>query len=461
MLAWRRFVFALVLPALTLAGSSVARASETIEFAQAQPQAQPTPAPSPTPTATPAPSADAQPPAVEPIGNVATVTGIATVIRDKNSYPLRVRDDIYLNDIVQTSSNSALGITFNDATTFNLSAGAKITIDNYVYDDGGKQNSAIFDVGKGTVAFVAAAVAKTGDMKITTPTATLGIRGTTGVVDVPEGAAANRARNVNIQALSRRRRPGRPHRCRGTRERRAARRADASRERLCDPSGRSHGRRHALCCRADHNSRAADRARPRLRRPGASGADCGPADRHRAARLPSRQSGCAQPHSAAGTTAAAATIAADDNPRPAAATTERPAATGQSSGSAAAGHAEPAGTTARHAAAARPAARCRPSTRTADPAAAWWTDSARRNRAAATGRDTASRSAAAIAAHRIATGPASGSTTRYAAPRRLPATPPRRATSRSTAQTRARSEGEGAAVVFLLPLWEKVARSAG
>ncbi|MBR1166201.1 FecR domain-containing protein [Bradyrhizobium liaoningense] len=199
MLAWRRFVFALVLPALPLAGSSAARASETIEFAQAQPQAQPAPAPSPTPSAAPTPSADAQPAAVEPIGNVATVTGIATVIRDKNSFPLRVRDDIYLNDVVQTSSNSALGITFNDATTFNLSASAKITIDNYVYEDGGKQNSAIFDVGKGTVAFVAAAVAKTGDMKITTPTATLGIRGTTGVVDVPEGAAANRASNVNIK----------------------------------------------------------------------------------------------------------------------------------------------------------------------------------------------------------------------------------------------------------------------
>jgi hypothetical protein len=121
------------------------------------------------------------------------------VIREKNSYPLKVRDDIYLNDVVQTSSNSSLGITFNDATTFNLSAGARITIDNYVYEDGGKQNSAIFDIGKGTVAFVAAAVAKTGDMKIATPTATLGIRGTTGVVDVPEGAAASSANNVNIK----------------------------------------------------------------------------------------------------------------------------------------------------------------------------------------------------------------------------------------------------------------------
>ncbi|WP_349645019.1 FecR domain-containing protein [Bradyrhizobium manausense] len=197
--AWRRIVFALPLLALPLAGADNARASDTIELAQAQPQAQPSPAPSPAPSATPAPAADAQSAAVEPIGNVATVTGIATVIRDKNSYPLKVRDDIYLNDVVQTSSNSSLGITFNDATTFNLSASAKITIDTYVYEDGGKQNSAIFDIGKGTVAFVAAAVAKTGDMKIATPTATLGIRGTTGVVDVPEGATAGNASNVNIK----------------------------------------------------------------------------------------------------------------------------------------------------------------------------------------------------------------------------------------------------------------------
>jgi hypothetical protein len=83
----------------------------------------------------------------EPIGNVATVTGIATVIRNKNSLPLHLRDDIFLNDVVQTSSSSSLDVTFNDATTFHLSANAKITIDNYVYEDGGKQNAGLFDIG--------------------------------------------------------------------------------------------------------------------------------------------------------------------------------------------------------------------------------------------------------------------------------------------------------------------------
>jgi hypothetical protein len=76
-----------------------------------------------------------------------------------------------------------------------------MTIDNYIYEDGGKQNAGIFDIGKGTVAFVAAAVARTGDMMITTPTSTLGIRGTTGLVEVPEGGAAagGATNNVNIK----------------------------------------------------------------------------------------------------------------------------------------------------------------------------------------------------------------------------------------------------------------------
>src|SRR5438445_2613119 len=202
----RRLSFALLLfVCATLAGAAnVFAHSELTKLAQAQPApVQPSPAPPGAPAqaapAPAAPAADAQQPVEEPIGNVATVTGSAGVVRNNETTPLKVKDDIYLNDVVQTGANSALGITFNDATTFNLKANAQITSDTYVYEDGGKQNAGVFDVAKGTVAFVAAAVAKTGDMKIATPTATLGIRGTSGLVEVPEGAAAASKNNVNVK----------------------------------------------------------------------------------------------------------------------------------------------------------------------------------------------------------------------------------------------------------------------
>lgn len=197
----RWFSFALLLIVCCVGAPDVFAGPDMTQLAQAQP-APATPAapaaPAPAAADPAAPVADAQP-AEEPIGNVATLTGSASLTRNNETTPLKIKDDIYLNDVAATAANSALGITFIDATTFNLRANSQITIDNYVYEDGGKNNAGIFDVAKGTVAFVAASVAKTGDMKITTPTATLGIRGTTGLVEVPQGAAANNPNNVAIK----------------------------------------------------------------------------------------------------------------------------------------------------------------------------------------------------------------------------------------------------------------------
>jgi len=180
------------------AAASTSASATIAPMRLAQAQAQPSPAPQPAPPPAPASPATAQPAASdEPIGNVATLTGSASVTRNNQSaVPLKLKDDIYLNDVLQTSASSTLGVTFNDETTFNLTANASITVDNFIYEEGGKQNSALFDITKGTVAFVASAVAKTGNMRITTPTATLGIRGTTGLVEV-NGAGAG-AHNIKL-----------------------------------------------------------------------------------------------------------------------------------------------------------------------------------------------------------------------------------------------------------------------
>ena len=156
-------------------------------------QAQPAQAPAPAAAPLAAPAA-----ADQPVGNVATLTGSATVTRNNTSSELKLRDDIFQNDLLQTSANSTLGVTFNDATTFNLTANASMTVDYYVYEEGGKENVGLFNIARGTVAFAAADVARTGDMQISTPTVTVGIRGATGLVEVPE-AAAGAANNVAIK----------------------------------------------------------------------------------------------------------------------------------------------------------------------------------------------------------------------------------------------------------------------
>ena len=134
------------------------------------------------------------------LGQVATLQGSAMVTRGKAAAAaLKVSDAIYKKDVLQTGANGSLGVTFDDETTLSLSANARIVVDEFVYETGAKGNKAVFNIARGTVAFVASLVAKSGDMTITTPTSTLGIRGTTGVIDVPGSAAPGGAGEAKIK----------------------------------------------------------------------------------------------------------------------------------------------------------------------------------------------------------------------------------------------------------------------
>jgi hypothetical protein len=160
------------------------------QYQMMPPQPPPMPEPPPAPPVQ-APAAAAA--ADNSVGQVTTLTGVATVTRaNAAAVALLVADPIFKNDTLDTGVNSTLGITFDDETTFSLSADTRIVVNAFVYQEGGAGNAASFNVATGTAAFVASLVAKTGDMTISTPEATLGIRGTTGVVDVPAagGAAA-------------------------------------------------------------------------------------------------------------------------------------------------------------------------------------------------------------------------------------------------------------------------------
>ncbi len=130
-------------------------------------------------------------PAEDAVGQVATVQGDATVTRGSvAAAALKIKDLIFQNDTLATGADASLGVTFDDESTFSLTANARMVVSQFVYQKSGKSNAALFKVARGTVAFVANLVAKNGDMKITTETAVLGIRGTTGIVEVPPAGAA-------------------------------------------------------------------------------------------------------------------------------------------------------------------------------------------------------------------------------------------------------------------------------
>jgi hypothetical protein len=204
---------ALVLTLLTcgvfLAFAAAARADALTPAAVAQASSPPTvPAPpsAPTPPSPPSPPAANQSAAsatsaadAAPIGSVATLQGGASVAHNHATTSLKLRDAIFKGDVLQTGVDGTLGITFDDDTTFSLSPNSRLTVDDFIYQQGGAGNAGAFNIVRGTVAFVAAEVAKTGDMKIETPTATLGIRGTTGLVEIPQGVTPGTVGPVNVK----------------------------------------------------------------------------------------------------------------------------------------------------------------------------------------------------------------------------------------------------------------------
>ena len=154
------------------------------------PTPQTPPATPPLPPAASQPAAPTSPQPADPVGSVATLQGSASVTRNNATSALALRDPVYKNDVLQTKVDGTLGITFDDETTFTLKPNTQLAVDEFVYQEGGANNAAVFNVVRGTAAFVAAEVAHTGNMRIDTPSSTLGIRGTTGLVEVPEGGAA-------------------------------------------------------------------------------------------------------------------------------------------------------------------------------------------------------------------------------------------------------------------------------
>ena len=131
----------------------------------------------------------------KPIGRVVTAAGSVTiehgnavVVQASVGQPGSIKpgDPVYLGDIAQTGADGKLSISFTDGTAFTLSSSARMVLNEFVYDPNGKSNSTLFSLTKGTFTFVAGKVAKTGDMKIDTPVATMGIRGTTPHIEISE-----------------------------------------------------------------------------------------------------------------------------------------------------------------------------------------------------------------------------------------------------------------------------------
>ncbi len=116
------------------------------------------------------------------IGKVYNLAGGVIITRaDGTKVAISEGTAIFQDDVIETAADGKLGIVFNDDTTFSLGRDGRMVIDTMIYDAAANTGESDIDVLAGTFSFVSGKIAKTGDdaMTVSTPVATIGIRGTT------------------------------------------------------------------------------------------------------------------------------------------------------------------------------------------------------------------------------------------------------------------------------------------
>ena len=106
--------------------------------------------------------------------------------------PVSSGSKIFLGDEIEVATGGRMQIMLVDETVFTLGSGAKLTIDEFVYDPAAQSGSMTTQITKGAFRFVSGKLAKSGPqaMKVKLPSASISIRGTqvAGIVDDDGGS---------------------------------------------------------------------------------------------------------------------------------------------------------------------------------------------------------------------------------------------------------------------------------
>lgn len=132
-------------------------------------------------------SAYAQP-AATVAGRVKVTSGAASIQRAGASVPARVGLEVFETDVLQTGPDGHLGVTLKDDTRLSLSPGSAVRLDSFRYDPAQGRLGLALKFLRGTAAYVSGGIAKLSPdaVRLETPAAIVGVRGTTLVIQVSE-----------------------------------------------------------------------------------------------------------------------------------------------------------------------------------------------------------------------------------------------------------------------------------
>lgn len=118
-------------------------------------------------------------------GTFKNLQGTVTVIRAGQSAPAQAGDALREGDRVVTGPQSAAAVTLQDGTVLSLGPNASADLTHYVFDSTSQNGSLLVNLLHGALRMVTGVMGKTNPelLKVTTPTAVVGVRGTDFIVE--------------------------------------------------------------------------------------------------------------------------------------------------------------------------------------------------------------------------------------------------------------------------------------
>lgn len=121
-------------------------------------------------------------------GRIKVVSGSAFIVRGAETIPARAGELVFAADGLRTGEGGSVGVTLRDDTRLSLGPNSEVRLDRYVYAPGNGGLGMVIKFVRGVAAYVSGRIARIApeSIRLETPSAIVGVRGTSLAVRVAE-----------------------------------------------------------------------------------------------------------------------------------------------------------------------------------------------------------------------------------------------------------------------------------
>jgi hypothetical protein len=121
-------------------------------------------------------------------GKVKVASGAAFIVRDGAQTPAQLGQVVYESDGLRTGADGKVGVTLNDDTRLSLGPNSELKLERFTFAPADSGFGLVLKFVKGAATYVSGRIAKLAPdaVRLETPAAIIGVRGTTLAIRVTE-----------------------------------------------------------------------------------------------------------------------------------------------------------------------------------------------------------------------------------------------------------------------------------